>query len=101
MDRVGKNSKNDFKNSIFLQFILGSVMINCHKFYENLMVICLDIKEIRIKRFPKIFTLSLSPSSVQGKKEILRYGTTGEGESMGNKRKTYNSCFHFRFHYYK
>jgi hypothetical protein len=20
---------------------------------------------------------------------------------MGNKRKTYNSCFHFRFHYYK
>ncbi len=51
--------------------------------------------------YPKIFTLSLSPSSVQGKKEILGYGNTGHGESMGRKRKTNNSCFHFRFDYYK
>jgi hypothetical protein len=41
--------------------------------------------------YQKIFTLSLSPSSVQGKKEILGYGNTGDGESRGRKRKTYNS----------
>jgi hypothetical protein len=39
--------------------------------------------------YQKIFTLS--PSSVQGKKEILGYGNTGDGESRGRKRKTYNS----------
>jgi hypothetical protein len=39
LDRVIKNSKNNFKNPIFLQFFLCSISINWYKFHENLMII--------------------------------------------------------------
>jgi hypothetical protein len=45
----------------------------------------------------KIFTLSLSSSSVQGKKEILGYSNTGEGESREKFGKLIICVFIFNF----
>ncbi len=47
LDREGKNSKNDFKNQIFLKYIFCSVIFDCYKFHQNLMVIAWDIQEIK------------------------------------------------------
>jgi hypothetical protein len=45
----------------------------------------------------KIFTLSLSFSSVQGKKEILGYSNTGEGISREKTGKLIICIFIFNF----
>jgi hypothetical protein len=50
------------------------------------------------------YKISFFPWKEEGERErvnILGYGNTGDGESRGRKRKTYNSFFHFRFHHYK